>query len=282
VFPLNQGRSWSLEASLNKLEILIDEGHKVLSFLKLPVSCDCINNTLSNTVRTHTRCASTPSVVFGRDSDLDMIRKMLRDVPADDKPYAVVGIHGIPGSGKTTLTQYVCDKERDDGYFNLIMWVLLDLISVAHRIPDGPPHPCALIGGAQLNPSWWAPVAPRYKKEVGASGTRHEVHRPPPPHPQSTLADLSQARLRREALPAITLDAPASTPSSRTRPHRRPPRPCTPTAGPPRAPRAAPPWRACRHPLLPKGTKVLPCSSLSLSISLSISRLSKPKGVFLI
>jgi hypothetical protein len=112
-----------LEASLNKLEILIDEGHKVLSFLKLPVSCDCINNTLSNTVRTHTRCASTPSVVFGRDGDLDMIRKMLRDVPADDKPYAVVGIHGIPGSGKTTLTQYVCDKERDDGYFNLIMWV---------------------------------------------------------------------------------------------------------------------------------------------------------------
>jgi hypothetical protein len=148
--------------------------------------------------------------------------------------------------------------------------------------PDGPPHPCALIGGAQLNPSWWAPVAPRYKKEVGASGTRHEVHRPPPPHPQSTLADLSQAWLRREAPPAITLDAPASTPSSRTRPHRRPPRPCTPTAGPPRAPRAAPPWRARRHPLLPKGTKVLPCSSLSLSISLSVSRLSKPKGVFLI
>ena len=42
--------------------------------------------------------------------DLDMIRKMLRDVPADDKPYSVIGIHDIPGSGKTTLTQYVCDK----------------------------------------------------------------------------------------------------------------------------------------------------------------------------
>jgi hypothetical protein len=117
----------------------------------------------------------------------------------------------------------------------------------------------------------WGPAA----RDTKFTGRHHPTHSQP-------LADLSQARLRREAPPAITLDAPASTPSSRTHPHRRPPRPCTPTAGPPRAPRAAPPWRARRHPLLPKGTKVLPCSSLSLSISLSISRLSKPKGVFLI
>ncbi|OEL14415.1 putative disease resistance RPP13-like protein 1 [Dichanthelium oligosanthes] len=119
-----------LEESLNKLETLIDEGHKVLSLLKLPASGDNINNTPSNTVRIPTRCTSTPSVVFGRDGDLDMIRKMLHSAPADNKTsssrtngYSVIGIHGIPGSGKTTLAQYVCDKERDDDYFNLIMWV---------------------------------------------------------------------------------------------------------------------------------------------------------------
>jgi hypothetical protein len=120
-----------LEESLIKLEVLIDEGHKLLSLLKFPASCDsCINNTPSNTVRMATSCTSIPSVLFGRDDDLDMIRKLLRDVPVDDKPsssgtkcYSVIGIHGIPGSGKTTLAQYVCDKERGDGYFDLVMWV---------------------------------------------------------------------------------------------------------------------------------------------------------------
>ncbi|CAL4991167.1 unnamed protein product [Urochloa decumbens] len=108
-----------LEASLNNLETLIDEGHKVLSLLGLPASCDCINNTVRTPMRT-----STPSVVFGRDAEIDMIRKMLRDAPADDsKCYSVIGIHGVPGSGKTTVAQYVCDKEKDDDYFDFIMWI---------------------------------------------------------------------------------------------------------------------------------------------------------------
>ncbi|CAL4979397.1 unnamed protein product [Urochloa decumbens] len=109
-----------LEASLNNLETLIDEGHKVLSLLGLPASCDSINNT----VRTPMMFTSTPAVVFGRDAEIDMIRKMLRDAPTDDsKCYSVIGIHGIPGSGKTTVAQYVCDKEKDDDYFDFIMWI---------------------------------------------------------------------------------------------------------------------------------------------------------------
>ncbi|KAF8765886.1 hypothetical protein HU200_008066 [Digitaria exilis] len=57
-----------LEASLNNLETLIDEGPRVLSLLGLPASCDCINDTM----RTPMRFTSTPSVVFGRDGEIDM------------------------------------------------------------------------------------------------------------------------------------------------------------------------------------------------------------------
>ncbi|XP_062201505.1 putative disease resistance RPP13-like protein 1 isoform X2 [Phragmites australis] len=73
--------------------------------------------------------SAPPPVVFGRDGDLEMIRSMLRDTPDDEpsssktKCYSVIGIHGIPGSGKTTLAQYVCANEREDSYFNLVMWI---------------------------------------------------------------------------------------------------------------------------------------------------------------
>jgi hypothetical protein len=51
----------------------------------------------------------------------------------------------------------------------------IDLHQLAQR-PTGPLN-CALIGGAQPIDGWWAPVAQRYKDEVGASGTSDEVHR---------------------------------------------------------------------------------------------------------
>jgi hypothetical protein len=48
---------------------------------------------------------------------------------------------------------------------------MLELISTSW------PLTCGLIGGAQPIDGWWAPVAQRYKEEVGANGTGHEVRR---------------------------------------------------------------------------------------------------------
>jgi Cdc6-like AAA superfamily ATPase len=126
MFPLSQ--KTELKEASGKLENLIHEGHNVLSLLMLPVSCDNINNIQNNTVRPPTKTTSSPQVVFGQDRDLEMISKFLHDKSTNDKAsrtnfYSVMVIHGIPGSGKTTLSQYVCEKEIDDDYFNLVMWI---------------------------------------------------------------------------------------------------------------------------------------------------------------
>ncbi|XP_066338757.1 probable disease resistance RPP8-like protein 2 isoform X2 [Miscanthus floridulus] len=71
--------------------------------------------------------------VFGRDKDRADIIRMLREGPDTNapssstvSPYSVIGIYGITGSGKTTLAQYVCDYEKDEGhYFNPIMFILV-------------------------------------------------------------------------------------------------------------------------------------------------------------
>ncbi|CAL4991095.1 unnamed protein product [Urochloa decumbens] len=64
--------------------------------------------------------------VFGRDKERDKICNMLREGSEayGNKPYCVIGIHGITGSGKSTLAQYVCDHEKkaEDKHFDLIMF----------------------------------------------------------------------------------------------------------------------------------------------------------------
>jgi hypothetical protein len=47
--------------------------------------------------------------------------------------------------------------------------------------PGGPPHPAPWSGAPQLVPSWWAPVALRYKRIDG--GQRHVTRGSPPPPP---------------------------------------------------------------------------------------------------
>jgi len=70
--------------------------------------------------------------VFGRDEERERICSMLRkgsdaDGPTSSscKPYSVFGIHGITGSGKTTLAKYVCDLEKKakDKHFDPVMFI---------------------------------------------------------------------------------------------------------------------------------------------------------------
>ncbi|CAM0952847.1 unnamed protein product [Alopecurus aequalis] len=97
------------------------------------------NANQSHDVSAHSRAAVTtatpPSVVFGLDKDCDKIVAMLHE-RKEDQPetssaqcYSVIGIHGVAGSGKSTLVQLVCAREKEDrqekkdGHFDLVMWV---------------------------------------------------------------------------------------------------------------------------------------------------------------
>ncbi|CAL4991114.1 unnamed protein product [Urochloa decumbens] len=79
--------------------------------------------------------------VFGRDKERDRICRMLRDGPnpygpssRSSKRYSVIGIHGIAGSGKSILAQYVCDYEKDEGnHFDLVMFIH---VSTSFRLGD--------------------------------------------------------------------------------------------------------------------------------------------------
>jgi hypothetical protein len=117
-----------LSSAIKKLEDLITEGEELLSWEKLPAN----SYKMTNRPTTYKTAPTPPPdvFVFGRDNDVKTITGMLRDTPAAGEPgpsttkcYSVVAIHGLPGSGKTTLAQSVCKVERDVGYFNIIMWI---------------------------------------------------------------------------------------------------------------------------------------------------------------
>ncbi|OEL13342.1 putative disease resistance protein RGA1, partial [Dichanthelium oligosanthes] len=123
-FNIDPDSRGKLKKSIRSLENLVNEG-ELLSSVNLTANSDKMTNT-----PTIYKTAPTPPAVFGRDNDIQTIRGLLRDTPATGEPgsstakcYSVVGIHGLPGSGKTTLAQSVCKEERKFDYFNIVMWV---------------------------------------------------------------------------------------------------------------------------------------------------------------
>ncbi|GLT27103.1 hypothetical protein SLA2020_021300 [Shorea laevis] len=103
-------------------------------------SMDVINNeargfglqmrlaTASRVVSEHGRNSQTPSTigdlskVVGRKDDISKIVQLLTD-SSDVSELCVLSIVGMPGLGKTTLAQTVCNDEQIKNYFGKIMWV---------------------------------------------------------------------------------------------------------------------------------------------------------------
>ncbi|KAM3297798.1 hypothetical protein ACQJBY_039651 [Aegilops geniculata] len=126
-----------LEKSLTKIENAISGACKVLEQLNLR---GVINDNGERAVSTNSRRAVTtagpPTRVIGRDQDRDKIIAMLHETEDPFQAntvcgtcYSVIGIHGIAGSGKTTLAQCVYDREKKyrqekmEGHFDILMWI---------------------------------------------------------------------------------------------------------------------------------------------------------------
>lgn len=122
----------TLKELLKKIEKLIDEAEKIVGVARIMENDAHIPNVTSNYIQKPTTAlhqnkktttSNPPLKVTGRDMHREQLKSMLRAIEHDDTCYSVIGIHGIAGSGKTTLAQYVCKAEKNDTYFDLVMWI---------------------------------------------------------------------------------------------------------------------------------------------------------------
>lgn len=127
---------WKLRKRIEKLE------NTVTNVEKSPYLTQTSSGAWNDIVNMNRRSITSSSTrkVFGRDRERDMIRSMLREddsLPSSSsrKCYSVICIYGIPGSGKTTLAQYVCEYEKEDKdrYFDTVMLIY---VSKTYRLED--------------------------------------------------------------------------------------------------------------------------------------------------
>ncbi|EMS60444.1 Putative disease resistance RPP13-like protein 1 [Triticum urartu] len=111
-----------LKRNMDKIEKHINKAQDIIALAKPSSKRETV--TAKNT---HAPTTSAPTAkVTGRDEDRQRISEKLRGAnlsSGNNKCFSVIGIHGIPGSGKTTLAQHVCEYEKTENYFDLVMWI---------------------------------------------------------------------------------------------------------------------------------------------------------------
>ncbi|XP_048570250.1 putative disease resistance protein RGA4 isoform X1 [Triticum urartu] len=113
-----------LKENVARIEEIIEEAHKTIVSLNLQSNSGrdkYIPNAAAKSLQGSTLSVPTGKVT-GRDEALKVITDMLHWTE-DNTCLSVIGIIGIPGSGKTTLAQYVCKSETNGSHFDLVMWI---------------------------------------------------------------------------------------------------------------------------------------------------------------